>query len=256
MAAECSIEAGLRYGRTVIERAMCSAPYHLTRPFEKNGRQALMLMSATPGMLDGDRAEINISLKPGAELELCTQSYGKLFRSQGRGCSQSLRAHVASGASLLYLPKPVIAFAGSDFTGDSLIELDEGASLIYSDILACGRTGHGERFAMRRYSSRIEVRRCGRPVFLERCLIVPPELGCGSPGFFGEHSHSGLLYINSPNSRGLLGAIRSVACGCRLGASEAAEGLLVRAAADSGEAIEAVFMHICGLAGLWTLSKD
>ena len=70
-----------------------------------------------------------------------------------------------SPARCAALPDPLTCFAGAVFEQRIAIDLDSTASLVLVDWLTSGRRARGERWAFRRYASRIDVRAAGKLVF-------------------------------------------------------------------------------------------
>jgi len=54
-------------------------------------------------------------------------------------------------------------------------DLEDGAGLVALDWVTSGRRARGERWAFRRYDSRLEVRCSGRLVLFDRVLLDPAE---------------------------------------------------------------------------------
>jgi len=96
------------------------------------------------GPLRGDDLRLDIEVGPGAELEI--RSVAAQLALPGRAhLPQSrleIHATVAPGASLRWLPEPLIAAAGCDHLTVTRVEVADGGSLFWRDDLVCGR--HGE----------------------------------------------------------------------------------------------------------------
>src|SRR3954471_14532545 len=67
------------------------------------GELQLMLMSSSPGILDGDHLNIRIHLGEETSLALNTQSYQRLFTMK-HGASQQMQVVMEPRASFTYLP--------------------------------------------------------------------------------------------------------------------------------------------------------
>ena len=241
MQANLMVHSALQNGRTELLDCAFTAPYKIAKPFYEGTSMRLMVMGATPGLLDGDTLSWQVEAGPGTQTTLTGQSYTKVFCSTGAGASQRIRLRVGAGARLFYLPQPVIPFAGSVFQSACEADLAPDSVFAYLDIVAAGRTGMGERFQMERFCTRTEIRVAGKPVFLDNAWIWPGKLPVDGVGFCEGHSHQGLLYLRAPGVN-LVQMVRQVyeqaGNGVEMGVSAALDGAAVRFLADSGQAIE------------------
>src|SRR5829696_8318363 len=100
------IETVLRQGQTVLKNSFCTQPFKLANVTEEKKGQPLRLivMSSSPGILDGDEYEIDIAIGEGCQLSLETQSYQRLFQMK-EGASQTMKITMGNGSSLCYLPQ-------------------------------------------------------------------------------------------------------------------------------------------------------
>lgn len=242
----CRLTAQQYRGRTVLSDCYCTAPFKVMQPFYEGNQAKVILMTASAGILAGDRQELQFSVEPGADLTVLGQGYTKLFRSEYDPSGQTLSMTVQSGGTLRYLPRPIIPFAGSSFSAHGEVSLARDSRLIWSEILSCGRVAMGEQFQMQRYHSRLVVRVEGTPVFLDHCLLQPERVDYRSVGFFDGYSHMGMLYLYGEDEVALLDAVRSLPFQGRKAASRARAGVVVRALARRGEQIEQLFQRIAG----------
>lgn len=184
-----------RGGKTVAADCFFSAPLKIAKPFYYADHTELMMMTASAGMLDGDHYDIEIIVKENASLKFTGQSFTKIFRSGEKGgASQRVRITVEKGGRLLYLPQPVIPFAGSIFDSRTDIFLDSKSVFAVRDIFSCGRAAMNEYFAFGSFRSRTAVYIDGRLGFLDNIRLVPCEAELSGTGFFEGHTHSGMMY--------------------------------------------------------------
>lgn len=237
----CRLTAREYRGRTVLPECYCTAPFKVMQPFQEGKRAKVILMTASAGILAGDRQEVELTVQSGADLTVLGQGYTKLFSSRDDPSRQELAVTVQPGATLRYLPCPIIPFAGSSFTSRAEVSLGADSRLVWSEILACGRAARGEQFQMYRYHSRLVVRVEGVPVFLDHCLLTPQQMDYRSVGFFDGYSHMGMLYFYGVEEEALLEQVRAAPFAGRKAASRARAGVVVRALARRGEQIEQFF---------------
>ena len=113
------------------------------------------------GIVGGDAIALNVHVEHDARAVLTTQASTKVYRSL-RPASQHLNAAIEDDALLVVAPDPVVCFEGADFSQVQEFDLAPRASLVLIDWITSGRHATGERWAFRRYSNRIDVRRGGR----------------------------------------------------------------------------------------------
>ncbi|MEI9933708.1 MAG: urease accessory protein UreD [Ferruginibacter sp.] len=117
MIASLHIETALRDGITYLQKSYCTTPFKVANITEdkKDKTLRLMLMSSSPGILDGDEYHQKIEVAEGCVLELQTQSYQRLFNMK-KGARQHLEVHQSKGSSFLFLPYPSVPHEASSFS--------------------------------------------------------------------------------------------------------------------------------------------
>lgn len=193
----CSLHiiAALRAGITYLRHSYYTRPFKVANIREdKTALQLpLVIMSASPGMLDGDVYDWKIEVEAGASLLLQTQSYQRLFTMQ-QGAHQRISVEVASGAALHYLPHPTVPQAASLFEGHTHIHLQENTHLIWSEIITCGRKLNGEVFAFTRFQSTTEVRWKNKLVLRDNLWLEPQRWPLSGMGQQETYTHQASLF--------------------------------------------------------------
>lgn len=191
-------EFRLQSGRTVLGDAFFTPPMKLAKPFPVDGRPAgaaVVVMEASPGMLAGDRYEMDWSIGSGARAAATTQSYAKVHPCPAGGAVQTIRIAVGEGASFIWVPQPMQLHADASFRGSVQAELASGASLMLLDTLGAGRIHHaGEAFRFRLFEQEVTVSVEGRIALASRVRYAPAEQSPGAPGAFGGDTHVGTLF--------------------------------------------------------------
>jgi urease accessory protein len=99
------------------------------------------LVGGAAGPLRGDDLRLDLEVGPGARLEV--RSVAAQLALPGRpGAPASrleIRAVVAAGATLRWLPEPLIAAAGCDHRAITRVDVEAGGTLLWRDDLVCGR---------------------------------------------------------------------------------------------------------------------
>jgi urease accessory protein len=113
-------------------------PLAVVRAFElADGAALVHVHNVSGGVLGGDDLEIDVTVGPNARALVTTPSATQLYRSaDGREAHQRTRVRVEAGGMLELLPDPLIPFAGSIYRQSTTIDLGEGASLYWWEIVA------------------------------------------------------------------------------------------------------------------------
>jgi urease accessory protein len=198
MIAELHIETKLRDGITYLKKSYFTPPFKLAdvREDKKDNTLQLMLMSSSPGILDGDEYHIKIELDEDCSLKLLTQSYQRLFTMKD-SASQQLQVNMAQGSSFCYLPHPTVPHKRSDFTSKSKIYLSNNCNLIWGEILTCGRKQNGEVFIFSKYHNLTEIYLNNKLIIKENLMIKPLQINVNAMGQLENYTHqASLIYLN------------------------------------------------------------
>src|ERR1700712_3671256 len=116
MIAELHIQTALRDGKTYLKKAYHTTPFKIANITEDKSKHELhlMLMSSSPGILDGDEYKIKIDVAEGSSLSLHTQSYQRLFNTKD-SASQSMEVYMENQSSFVYMPHPSVPHKSSSF---------------------------------------------------------------------------------------------------------------------------------------------
>ena len=184
-----------RAGITYLKDAYYTPPFKLLPVGEDRHDPwlRLMLMSSSPGILDGDQYELTLHLAENTRLHLQTQSYQRLFHMK-RGASQRLEVHMARGSHFYYVPHPSVPHENSIFRGHSVLHLAADSSLVWGEIVTCGRKHSGEVFKFTHFQNLTEVYRAGRLVFKDHLLLRPDDAALAALGQFEGFTHQATLF--------------------------------------------------------------
>lgn len=178
---------------TVVERR---PPLALVRAFAAEDGAALVhLHNVSGGVLGGDDLRTNLDVGPGARVLATTVGATCAYRSaRGRESRALVEARVAAGGVLEYLPDPLIPFAGAIVSQTTTVELDEGAGLLWWEVVAPGRAARGEAFAYERVRLTTKIRAAGRLVVLERFEIEPARRPTVSAARLAGYGYFGTFF--------------------------------------------------------------
>lgn len=198
---EMRIKASARDGKTILEDVYFTAPYKIMKPFEKedgSGDISVMPLCASAGIMAGDVQKFSYCVGEGADLEILSQSFEKIHKMDEGSASREIRVEVAAGGSLYYNPQPVIPFAGSAFDSKMEIRLADATSKLFLlDILSCGRSVSGERFAYRRFGSKVEIYREGKLVYRDNTRYEPEKMPMEGLGMYEGYSHMANIFLTT-----------------------------------------------------------
>lgn len=134
-------------GRTVLRRQSFAAPFHISKPHHDEGWLVVNMASPTPGLLSGDRVDVKVAIEPGARLLLTAPSASRIHTMPAGHAELRQEFQIASGGTLDYWPEYLIPQAGSRYHQRSVLRVEPGGTLLWTESLAPGRAASGEIFA-------------------------------------------------------------------------------------------------------------
>jgi urease accessory protein len=152
----------------VLSVCRAESPLKILKP--KNHGTAAWAIAATfgGGLVAGDRIALSVDVERGASLFLGSQSSQKAFRGAS---STRVDARVRDGALLVLWPDPLACFHGADHVQNTLIEVDEGGSVVVLDAYTAGRPAHEPPFSFASLRMHTRVTRAGAPAFIDGVRI-------------------------------------------------------------------------------------
>lgn len=192
------IRAGAKDGKTILKDVYFTAPYKIMTPFEKkDGGIQVMPLCASAGIMRGDCQEFEYQVEEGANLEILSQSFEKIHKMEGGSAARKIKIQTAPNSSLCYYPQPVIPFGGSAFDSDMEIRLaDESSRLFLLEIITCGRNAHEERFAYRRFSSKVRIYRDDHLIYRDNTRYEPEKMPMEGIGMYEGYSHMANIFLS------------------------------------------------------------
>lgn len=109
------------------------------------------------GIVGGDTLQIALALGPGTHAVITTPGATRFYRSAGEPAAQHVRAELATGARLEWLPQETIAHSGCLADSQATFALEPGAEMIGWELLALGAPAAGEAFEAGRYTQRLAL---------------------------------------------------------------------------------------------------
>lgn len=252
-------------GKTQLDRLFVSPPFKvLSVPLIDDAWQSglnLIQMSASPGILAGDKLQIELDLAENTALTLGTQAFTRVqSMRETASAEQFTRIRLARQSRLFYLPHPLVLHKESAFMQRTEIEMAEQSQLIYGEIVAIGRVLNGERFAFRQFLSSLQIVHQNRPLVIDKIHWQPSKMDLTALSQMEDFSHQGsLLFLDLAKSeleiKAILQALyqqfgepleqTSGELAMLFGISQLhRQGLMVRVLAHRAEQIEQLFKQI------------
>ncbi|WP_288436094.1 urease accessory protein UreD [uncultured Chryseobacterium sp.] len=255
------IIAGFKGGESYVKDLYVSLPFRVVSVGQRKNDKKLyqMVMSSSPGILDGDHYHLDIALEKGAALQLQSQSYQRLFNMQDKAL-QELIVSMEDETSFAYVPHPIVPHEDSSFKSKAHIHIGKNSQIIISEIITCGRKHYGEVFKLKRFQNIMEIYHNNKLVVKDNVLIQPDMIPVSSIGNLEQYTHQGTLIFYSTkenlDKNGLIEQIVESAVQHRqemeVGVSAMEDnGFVVRALGHGGEMMYNFFLHIQEL--LWSL---
>jgi urease accessory protein len=170
------------------------APLLLRRTGARSGANVTVhLVGGAAGPLRGDDLRLEVAVGAGASLTVrSVAAQLALPGSPGLPPSRlAIVATVAAGATLRWLPEPLIAAAGCDHHTVTQVTAEDGASLLWRDDLVCGR--HGEQSGAVRTTT--TIRYANRTLYRHDLAVGPDTPGWDGPAILGEGRAVGTLIM-------------------------------------------------------------
>jgi urease accessory protein len=246
---------------TWLTKQYHTAPMKIAKTFKRpDGSLGLIMMDVSPGIMDGDTYELDWHISANANVYVTNQSFTKVHPSLIVGSRQTQHIYVESGGRFEFRPEPVMLYADADFTTVTDVRLDQGGSLLLTEIICAGRRLRGERFDFRRFESTFRIYFAEELVYYNRQRLLPkqePGFDPVSPAGWDNYACQGTLYAFAEDI-GLkeVAHLRSILIedrfpNVRFGISETYKhGLVIIALATHAEHIQQLFEEASTLISL------
>jgi len=185
-------------GSTILRVKRQDPPWRVVRGFQvPSGETLTHLHNVSGGILDGDSLECRIDVAPGAQAQITTTGATRVYRSRSKERTASQRSIVTirQGAYLEYLPDQLIPFASARFEQSGEVELEDGASLIWWEMVAPGREASGEIFHYESVARSLDLIASGERIAIERWAITPLLRSPAATPRLGPFHHFASCYV-------------------------------------------------------------
>ncbi len=222
-----TLASKMRDSRTVLDGLRQSGAYKLLFPRPNSAALNSILVNTSGGLTGGDRFSGSITVGPSSHLRLTTQAAERAYKSQPNQIAKvEVKAHVAAGARLDWLPQETILFDRSALRRHLRIDLEPGARALLVEPLIFGRAAMGEALTALSFHDRITLTRAGVPLYMDAIALsgdVAAQLA--RPATLNGARAVANVVLAAPEAEGFLQPIRALLSGTG-GVSLIEDGLL------------------------------
>ncbi|WP_284946267.1 urease accessory protein UreD [Acidisoma cladoniae] len=223
-----------------------SYPFHVTSALRNVGPDAqVIVQSVSGGFFGGEVLGQRIAVGAGGQATVSFPSAAVVHAQGAKDAPrQSVLLHAEAGATLAYLPRPLILFPGGALIQAMDITVAEGSAVMMRDGVLM-HDPHGMAAADRRLDSRITVRRAsGHIIALDRMQVTDGLIAAATPGVtHGFRAFGSVWLIRQMDVPALKAAVAEAfahedACYVSTTALRDDGGALIRVAARDGGDLE------------------
>lgn len=188
--------------RTIVKEQYSQVPLFAQKPMylEKSlpAMAYMYVMSQGGGILQGDSYALDLSLSDGALAHVTTQGATRLYKMERGFATQKVDIAAGKGCYLEYMPDQIIPYARSRFYQKTSIRAHDGATVVYSEVIAPGRAAMGESLQYDVCYLRVEAfDQKGKGKFTDAAVLEPKKRDMKSRGVL-ERDVVGTVYVLAP----------------------------------------------------------
>lgn len=264
MDSRLELVTGYKEGKSFVKDLYVSLPFRVVSVGQRKNDNKLyqMVMSSSPGILDGDRYHLEISLEKGASLQLQSQSYQRLFNMEDKA-TQLLKVSMEDDTSFAYVPHPIVPHERSNFKSEAQVHIGKNSQIIISEIITCGRKHYGEVFKLKRFQNLVEIYHENKLVIKDNVLIQPDLIPVNGIGNLEQFTHQGTLIFYTTRENidkealieSILNADEAKNTDMEIGISAMENnGFIIRTLGHGGEVMYNFFLYV--QEKLWALEQN
>ena len=187
-------------GKTIICDQFAEVPFHIQRVLHYDmtfpDMAYLYIISASGGILQGDRYRIDITALKGTKTHITTQGATRIYGMDSNSATQMINITLEEDAYMEFVPDQIIPYRNSRFYQRTNLNIHDSATMIYSEIISPGRVAMGESFEYDIcYLKAKAVNQNGTLRFADAASIEPKRYDLESFGIMGEDSTIGSVYV-------------------------------------------------------------
>lgn len=197
----CNLEITVasREGHSFLKDVYMTQPFKVVPVGQNRDDKAayLMIMNSSPGILSGDDHRIRIKVEEGANLQLKSQSYQRLFK-MGTSASQQMSVELLANSVFSYVPHPVVPHQDSSFNSSNKVILADNCLFMLGEIITCGRRYSGEIFQYAHFQNLTEIYYHDQLILKDNILLQPSVMPLSSMGLLEGYTHQGtFIFLNT-----------------------------------------------------------
>lgn len=186
-----------RQGRTVADNVYFQGAFKVMRPVYLNNYNypCYYLLNPGGGYLDGDTYRMKVTLQEEAQLTLTTQSSTKVYKTPKSYAYQETEFHLKKDSYLEYLPDALIAYKDAKYVQKNIVYMEQGATLLYSDIVTPGWSPEGSKFSYDTLRLKSEIYMDNELVVFDHVKLQPENQNMTGLGFMEGYTHLGSFIV-------------------------------------------------------------
>jgi urease accessory protein len=143
----------------------------------------LCLLSSAAGPLGGDDVTLDLTVRSGACLTVVSAAASvALAGPASQWSAMTVRARVEAGASLQWMPEPLVVAAGSQHRSHAVLDLASSAIVTWRDVVVLGRHDGGSGRAWIRMTADLD----GTPLLRHELRLGPGTPAWDGPAGIGD----------------------------------------------------------------------
>lgn len=134
--------------------------------FSRNpARLDAIMINTAGGLTSGDRLRACVVAQKGSNIALTTQAAERAYRANDGHAELQTKLRVETAASLFWLPQELILFQGASLQRHLQCDLAANTRFLMVEPIVFGRHAMGETLTELHFQDRIEIDRCGQPLY-------------------------------------------------------------------------------------------
>ena len=195
-----TLESDSQRNKTIITEQLSRVPLYVQKALHYDesipSMAHLFILSPSGGVLQGDRYRTDIELKNGAISHITTQGATRIYKMNSNYATQMINLIVGKNCYLEFLPEQLIPYKNSRYYQRATFNVDDSATLVYSETIVPGRVAMGELFdydvcclKTLCYDDKQEMK------FHDNCILEPKKQTMNSLGIFGNKTAHSMMYV-------------------------------------------------------------
>ena len=195
-----TLESDSQRNKTIITEQLSRVPLYVQKALYYDetipSMAHVFVLSPSGGVLQGDRYRTDIELKNGAISHITTQGATRIYKMNSNYATQMINLNVGKNCYLEFLPEQLIPYKNSRYYQRATFNVDDSATLVYSETIVPGRVAMGELFdydvcclKTLCYDDKQEMK------FHDNCILEPKKQRMNSLGIFGNKTAHSMMYV-------------------------------------------------------------